>query len=141
MAISLNNHESRIKALENGGSSSWSRGENTNGCWLKDTKTGALIMWSKGVKYGYGNFSLPLSYSNTNTFSAIATRGGNAGWTPQIWDMVVTITSKNSIHVSCGEGNAYQWLTIGYLISDRILNYAHACKSLLFTPLRKQLEV
>ena len=139
MAISLNNHESRIKALENKGSGSWSKGSNSNGNWIKDSVTGVLIQWGLIGRQSSQRFTvnMPLSYSDKN-YAVITSLNGES-WTPGDFSNYVIKSSANAFQQH-QTGIGYlggMWLAIGYLISDRILNYAYACKSLLFTPLRK----
>ena len=139
MAISLNNHESRIKALENKGSGSWSKGSNSNGNWIKDSVTGVLIQWGLIGRQSSQRFTvnMPLSYSDKN-YAVITSLNGES-WTPSDFSNYVIKSSANAFQQH-QTGIGYlggMWLAIGYLISNRILNYAYACKSLLFTPLRK----
>ena len=141
MSISLNNHENRIKALENGGAGSWSKGSNANGNWVKESKTGLLIQWGTAKDIGGNNsskFTFPLAFSNTNYHLSMGYNGHfNAnGWLSVLQYKDMT-TTYSMVSLTAGQVGTYRWLAIGYLISDRILNYAYACKSLLFTPLMK----
>lgn len=142
MSISLNNHESRIVALESGGSSTWTKGSNSNGFWVKEKTTGLII---QSGNYYIGDdwnqtrsIPLALNHSNTNYNVLMSPYSNNGAWTQGFF-----IKSKNVSSFSIYYGDAaganrtgYFWLTIGYLISDRILKYVYAYKSLLFTPLR-----
>lgn len=141
MAISLNNHESRIKALETGGSSTWTKGSNSNGNWVKENTTGLIIQFGSIPAFGSTgssssgsvNVSLPISFSNE--LYSIAT----SDWCNQYTVFMANVVSKSVFECYVSQGQCYlgKYLAIGYLISDRILKYAYACKSLLFTPLRK----
>ena len=142
MSISLNNHEDRIKVLENGGAGSWSKGSNSNGNWVKESKTGLLIQWGKINAPGNntpGVIKFPIAFSNTNYLGLITCLGHNnleSSWT-SLWQLKDFITTSMSVSLTnYTQVPAYNWLAIGYLISYRILNYAYACKSLLFTPPR-----
>lgn len=73
MAISLNtvnstvtNHETRIKALESKGTSSWTKGSNSNGYWVKETTTGLIIQWGNWSQINGTIRALPISFSDTN---------------------------------------------------------------------------
>lgn len=145
MSISLNNHESRIKALENGGAGSWSNGSNANGNWVKESKTGLLIQWGTATDIGNNRespFKFPIAFSNVSYHLSL---GYNGHHNVQPWVSVFQYknmtTTGATISLTAKQVGIYRWLAIGYLISYRILNYAYVCKSLLFTPLRKQLEV
>lgn len=134
MSISLNNHESRITKLE--------QAQNDNSETNEYIKIGKYILQ-------WGNIGDIYSYSwVTKTFpkpfpnACVCIVDGSDGLH---FDSVskIRIIDKTSFKVATNNSNGIaQWnyLAIGYLISDRILKYAYACKSLLFTPLRK-LEV
>lgn len=138
MGISLNNHESRIKALENKGSGSWSKGTNSTGGYGKEGSTGLLIQWgyvNHPNNDGSVGVTLPTSFTTT-IYTVQVTGNKNDGE----WSQGFYVTSKATDRFVIGKRGSSQtayWLAIGYLISDRILNYAYACKSLLFTPLKK----
>ena len=140
MSISLNNHESRIKALENGGASSWSKGSNANGNWVKESKTGLLIQWgsissSGSLKYEVDQ-PFPVKYTQIPVVNKSIGGYYNGGF-DMTWMQIKSISLDKFVHSVIGSlGSPVQWFAIGYLISYRILNYAYACKSLLFTPLR-----
>lgn len=116
MAISLNNHESRIKALENKGSGSWSKGSNSNGNWIKDSVTGVLIQWGLIGRQSSQRFTvnMPLSYSNTN-YAVITSLNGES-WTPVDFSNYVIKSSANAFQQH-QTGIGYlggMWLAIGY---------------------------
>lgn len=144
MSISLNNHESRIKVLENGGAGSWSKGSNANGNWVKESKTGLLIQWNcVYCSRDQNKITLPTSYKN-DTYSIMTVQNHRSGdaetsaLIPMIKNKKSTTFEIRHIHPQGhGVSSWMGWFAIGYLISDRILNYAYACKSLLFTPLIK----
>lgn len=128
MAISLNNHETRIKALE---SSSVPKVvvSGNKGYW----KCGnILIQWIIRVQSGVHSWLTP--FSSDASYSAVVAgfengASENSGISSQL---------ASSINVNSWQSNrAKNIIAIGYLISYRILNYAYACKNLLFTPLRK----
>lgn len=144
MGISLNNHESRIKALENGGAGSWSKGSNANGNWVKESKTGLLIQWGRTVMQPGDHHnvtqSFPLEFeSQPSVFVQFIGNTPDNFWANNV--QIYGVTTSKFTHariwiMSPHDTYGRPWLAIGYLISYRILNYAYACKSLLFTPLR-----
>lgn len=138
MSISLNNHESRIKALENGGAGSWSKGSNANGNWVKESKTGLLIQFGATNTGSTLTVKLPVVFTDTS-YKVIATRNNTKANESAIvvYDNTVSQFNMTFIYPQGSRPlSSANWLAIGYLISYRILNYAYACKSLLFTPLR-----
>ena len=145
MAISLNNHESRIAALETGGSSTWVKGSNSNGNWVKEKTTGLIIQfgWSNTPSGDNISVKFPIAFTTSTPVALFTTIGRCTdinGWFALQQISSRTSTDFKISHVNSMYYSAVSWIAIGYLISDRILNYAYACKSLLFTPLRK-LEV
>lgn len=142
MSISLNNHESRIKALENGGAGSWSKGSNANGNWVKESKTGLLIQFGATNTGSTLTVKLPVVFTDTS-YKVIATRNNINANESAVVVYGSTVNQFNMTFIypqGSRPSSSANWLAIGYLISYRILKYAYACKSLLFTPLRK-LEV
>ena len=139
MSISLNNHESRIKALENGGAGSWSKGSNANGNWVKESKTGLLIQFGATNTGSTLTVKLPVVFTDTS-YKVIATRNNINANESAVVVYGSTVSQFNMTFIypnGSRPSSSANWLAIGYLISDRILNYAYACKSLLFTPLMK----
>ena len=137
MAISLNNHETRIKALENKSStsSSWSVTKDVNG-WMLENSTGIMIQWMKVSGSGTKRFvkafnTKALAIFISPNWARVGGGGDNAGCGAEI-----SSTSQFTIYIDGGAATTNYILAIGYLISDRILKYAYACKSLLFTPPR-----
>lgn len=139
MSISLNNHENRIKALENGGAGSWSKGSNANGNWVKESKTGLLIQFGATNTGSTLTVKLPVVFTDTS-YKVIATRNNTNGNESAVVIYGSTVSQFNMTFIypqGSRTSSSANWLAIGYLISDRILNYAYACKSLLFTPFMK----
>lgn len=125
MSISLNNHETRIAALEAKGSGSWTIGSGNNH-WARESSTGLLIQWSKGYTTTWGTVTMTKSYSSTTSFTVQATQGTtHENWNPTSSDSTMFIKSANSFNLWSGERNRNYWIAIGYLISDRILNYIY----------------
>lgn len=121
MSISLNNHESRIKALENSGSQNWTRGESSTGIWWKDSKSGLLLQHSKGNMSNWGKITLPKSYSSTTSFCVVANHGNRtSAWTPTKSSGTCGVVSTDTIVVYSAERVTFNWITIGYLISNSI---------------------
>ena len=140
MAISLNNHETRIKALENGGSSTWTKGSNSNGTWIQEASTQTMIQFNTlGVlagDYKVIYFAKAFKSPPTVVFTGQGRRFDGSGWVAVHVVYDVTTTQFRLGHVNPVNFDKIAWIAIGYLISDRILNYTYACKSLLFTPLK-----
>ena len=142
MGISLNNHESRIKALETGGSSAWTKGSNSNGNWVKENTTGLIIQfgWSNTPRGDNISVKFPIAFKTSTPVALFTTIGRSTNGNG--WFALQQISSRTSTDFKIAHANndyysTVSWIAIGYLISDRILNYAYACKSLLFTPLMK----
>ena len=139
MAISLNNHESRIKALESGGSNTWTKGSNSNGFWFKESKTNLIFQYGRTSMQGDSRktVNLPIAYTVLESISVVCTFYNDVDLNT---DSATHGRAINLTQLRIGSGSAYNttlgWWSIGYLISDRILNYAYACKNLLFTPLK-----
>ena len=115
MGISLNNHELRIKALENKGSGNWRSGETSTGIWWKEESSGLIIQHSKGNMTNWGTINLPLAYSTANSYSIVGTFGNwNSRWEPTDSTTVVSAVSKSQILVWSRERLHMNWLTIGY---------------------------
>ena len=63
MSISLNNHESRIKALENAGSGSWSKFSNSVGYCLTENSTGLKIQFGTAGNDAYPTITFPKPFT------------------------------------------------------------------------------
>lgn len=63
MSISLNNHESRIKALENAGSGSWSKFSNSVGYCLTENSTGLKIQFGAAGNDPYPTITFPKPFT------------------------------------------------------------------------------
>ena len=134
MSISLNNHESRIKALENGGAGSWSKGSNANGNWVKESKTGLLIQFGATNTGSTLTVKLPVVFTDTS-YKVIATRNNINANESAVVVYGSTVSQFNMTFIypnGSRPSSSANWLAIGYLISYRILNHAYACKSSLF---------
>lgn len=125
MSISMNNHETRITALENRSSGIWVKGETTTGVWYKESGSGLLIQHSKDRVTNWGQITLPQAYSSSTSYSVVATYGRSefTQWTPADSTTTCNIVSKSAIHVWSGERSQFSWITIGYLITNRLLTY------------------
>lgn len=133
MAISLNDHETRIKKLEESGVSTWQKGSNSNGYWAKETTTGLIIQW--GFKYiaqdQNATITLPITFSNTNYYV-----DGNEIRNAKDPNSICLPGSKkvDSFILYCyALSNTKAWFAIGYLISDRILKYIYKAFAIIFT--------
>lgn len=147
MAISLNNHESRIVALEN--KTSQISGVKAYGCnynnvvknVTKDsnerfTINTSCVLFVLAASTPNGSNRTQTLYKNG---SAIVSSQSGSSWSCRITSAMINMNAGDRISVNWGGGlsGTGRLIAIGYLISDRILKYAYACKSLLFTPLRK----
>ena len=117
MSISLSDHERRISSLENAKPATWSSGSG----WAKDNTTGLLIQWGRTTNV---TVSLPKPYSNTSYSIAL---GYESGVAAAVWVSLLGVTGiKTSSFNTVGANNyisAYRWMTIGYLITDRLLGW------------------
>ena len=141
MAISLNNHETRIKALENSGLGSAYSGQGwcnlPGGLQLRFGKSRTV----SGISESIWDVTLEKPFTHAGLYAYACfypdndhATCDNIGFCRIVSTSVVKVGSG---YVNTGYTNGkVTWLAIGYLISDRILKYAYACKSLLFTPLR-----
>ena len=145
MSISLNSHESRIKALEN--KTSQIAGVKAYGCnynsvlknVTKDsneqfTINTSCVLFVLAASTPNGSNRTQTLYKNGST---IVSNQSGSSWSCRVTSAVIAMNAGDRISVNWGGlSGTGQLIAIGYLISDRILNYAHACKSLLFTPLK-----
>ena len=126
MSISMNNHETRIKALENKGSGSWTKGTKNSGYWAKESSTGLIIQWRLANGIGWDastTVTLPRSFSDTN-YAVVCTTDG--AWETTAWANGLQVkrnsASEFGVHGS-GDQRSFSWIAIGYLITNRLLNY------------------
>ena len=116
MSISLNNHESRIKALENGGAGSWSKGSNANGNWVKESKTGLLIQFGATNTGSTLTVKLPVVFTDTS-YKVIATRNNTKANESAIvvYDNTVSQFNMTFIYPQGSRPlSSANWLAIGY---------------------------
>lgn len=123
MSISLNNHESRIAALEtNKGSSSWTKGSNSNGYWAKDSGSGLIIQWGTcGINTDqWKTFDLPIPFTSGNFgFNVIGTSGRDNEWANG-FDCTGRNTTQFSLGGRCAGGTKI-WIAIGILYTYRYI--------------------
>lgn len=143
MAISLNtvnttvtNHETRIKALESKGASSWTKGSNSNGYWAKETTTGLIIQWGIFVTSSVTTRYFPISFtSQPSLFHFVSNSNSSIDvyeFMTNSWNVTNSSYRYNERRAQ-GGGWRGNWLAIGYLISDRILNYIYKAFAIIFT--------
>ena len=115
MAISLNNHETRIKALENksSASSSWSVTKDVNG-WMLENSTGIMIQWMKVSGSGTKQFvkafnTKALAIFISPNWARVGGGGDNAGCGAEI-----SSTSQFTIYIDGGAATTNYILAIGY---------------------------
>lgn len=138
MSISLNNHESRIKALENKAATAgtWTKSDISGGICMTENSSGFTILaYSVSSRGGKQLYSFPKAFKTKVSSVSLTQANGGTGSQKNVTFQSKS-TSQYYIYCDNGEVGTVNVIAIGYLISDRILNYAYACKSLLFTPLK-----
>lgn len=131
MSISMKNLSDRITALENkinsGALGGWEKGSNTNGNWIKEKTTGVIIQW--GVIYKLSSYNgkiyFPIKFSTKPSVIGLGLADIDAnrdGGTPVIREINLVFFRYNTGTTS---STSCSWIAIGYLISDRILNYIY----------------
>ena len=110
MSISLNNHESRIKALENRPSGGTITSQSLNGNGYVKFSNGLMFQWGNGKTF-------PTSFPNA-CLRVIATYSQTGGADDNA-DIVVVSMSKTGYSVYRNGYNTY-FFAIGYLISNSI---------------------
>ena len=128
----MNNHEARIKALENKGSGSWTKGTGNSGYWAKESSTGLIIQWRLANGIGWDSsttVTLPTSFSNTN-YAVVCTTDG--AWETTAWANGLQVKRNSAsafdVHGS-GDQRSFSWIAIGYLITNRLLTYMREAMS------------
>lgn len=117
MSISLNNHESRIAALEtNKGSSSWTKGSNSNGYWAKDGGSGLIIQWGRvgrnGINEESGSTNFPISFTSSSSYSMAAIQTNTANGATGSWSERIRNITNATFYwwTNCGP---MHWIAIG----------------------------
>lgn len=131
MAISLNtvnttvtNHETRIKALESKVSTAvYTTGTGTNGRWFKFSN-GLIIQCGKS---GSGSKAFPIAFPSA--CAGFVTAGTN----PTSHYSTTAFNFNDMNYGTSSKPGSVPWLAIGYLISDRILNYIYKAFAIIFT--------
>ena len=134
MSISLNNHESRITALENKGTGSWSTGGSNNSYWARESSTGLTIQWGyvSSSQGGSKTVSLSRPFSNTSYSAIVVRQTTNFNTGAYVFPTKVGTRNVSSFTMYANTESAL-WIAIGILYT-----YRYIIKSLLiFTPLRK----
>ena len=125
MAYSLKNIGDRVAALEKAGSSSWSKGSNTNGYWVKESKTGLIIQWGRNGNMNQweagGTRNFPIPFTNVNSISMAAVQWSTTNGQTGSWSERIRALSATSFYwwANC---SPMHWIAIGYLITNRLLN-------------------
>lgn len=125
MSISLNNHESRIKTLENKVSS--------GGLSVSGTEANRLLAFDNGLKIHLGFLNASSNYTKINFIKAYTylpavlsqTYGvttGQFSFDNTVKDLSVT---GFNIRERSATGGEYRqlWLAIGYLVTNRVLGW------------------
>lgn len=110
MSISMKNLEDRVAALERKGSgSSWTKGSNSNGYWMKETSSGLTIQWGVDPRNNYYMWKdLPIPFT-TNTYTVMGCGHANSEIGVCTWGYTTT-----GFNIRAGGGLARNWLAIGY---------------------------
>ena len=120
MSISLNNHESRIKALESAGSGSWTYGSNANGSWIKDNKSSVKIEWGE-LNTSQTTRTFPLTF-NTKPALQISTVWNSASSRGYFYHHITTVSASSFSIVSADRGYiVIPWIAIGILYTYRYI--------------------
>ena len=120
MAISLNNHETRIKALENGGSNDLVKTSNTYGYCVKSKSTGIKIQWGNSDPYNVAGSNSRKAYfaepfSDTNYyFQTCHISGGSSSPQYHSHSTQSRTTTYCQFGYGCRETVAIKWIAIGY---------------------------
>ena len=131
MSISLNNHEDRIRVLENAGSGSWSKFSNSVGYCLTENSTGLKIQFGTAGNDAYPTIAFPKPFTTIVScvgFGANSDQSTSSDGCPHIRSISLT-----SCRLDSGSTSALyvRWIAIGILYT-----YRYIIKSLLiFTPL------
>ena len=121
MSISLNNHESRIKALENAGSGSWSKFSNSVGYCLTENSTGLKIQFGAAGNDPYPTITFPKPFTTIVScvgFGNSTRVSASSDGTPHIRSINLT-----SCRLDTGslEIKYVRWIAIGILYTYRYI--------------------
>ena len=121
MSISLNNHESRIKALENAGSGSWTKYSNSVGYCLTENSTGLKIQFGTAGNDSYPTITFPKPF--TTIVSCVGF--GNSTRVSAASDGAPHIRSINLTSCRLDTGSLEikyaRWIAIGILYTYRYI--------------------
>ena len=120
MSISLNNHESRIKALENAGSGSWTYGSNANGSWIKDNKSSVKIEWGE-LNTSQTSRTFPLTFNAKPALQISSCFNSNSS-NGYFYHHIKTISVSSFSITSSDRGYMIiPWIAIGILYTYRYI--------------------
>lgn len=124
MSISLNNHESRIKALENRPSGGTITGQVFGESGYVSFSNGFKMTWGKVWVPNRETPVVKMTYPfNTTTMSLLTTIDNSQYLAGDLADYahVFNVTkSQFSIRVGVDGGRTVRWIAIGYLITNSI---------------------
>lgn len=121
MSISLNNHESRIKALENAGSGSWSKFSNSVGYCLTENSTGLKIQFGTAGDDPYPTITFPKPFTTIVScvgFGDNSVKSEPADGAPHIRSISLTSCRLDS---GSSEMRHIRWIAIGILYTYRYI--------------------
>lgn len=115
MSISMNNHETRIKALENKGSGSWTKGSNSNGYWIKESGTGVIIQFGRHYHPESGQswltFPIPFSAKDSYSIACVNLTGSTFVSIEGLGNMY---PEKCYVDTAYRRNDTFGWIAIGY---------------------------
>lgn len=121
MSISLNNHESRIKALESAGSGSWSKFSNSVGYCLTENSTGLKIQFGAAGDDPYPTITFPKPF--TTIVSCVGFGNNSVGSDPGDGAPHIRSISLTSCRLDSGSRimKYVRWVAIGILYTYRYI--------------------
>ena len=121
MGISLNNHESRIKALEDKGSGSWTKYSNSVGYCLTENSTGLKIQFGTAGNDSYPTITFPKPFTTIVSCVGLGIASGvstSSDGAPHIRSISLTACRLDSGSI----GSKYiRWIAIGILYTYRYI--------------------
>lgn len=128
MSISLNNHETRIKKLEDAGSGSWSVYSNSNGYCLSESGTGLKIQFGTATGV-HPTITFPKSFTTICCAVGLGIRDYQS--TTSDGAVHVRTISLTSFRFDSGSTNISNnnWIAIGMLYTYRYINNIFVLKS------------
>ena len=121
MSISLNNHESRIKALENKGTGSWTKYSNSVGYCLTEGSTGLKIQFGNAGNDAYPTIIFPKPFTTIVSCVGLGINSGQStasDGAPHIRSISLTACRLDS---GSSAASYVRWIAIGILYTYRYI--------------------